>query len=96
MELLAQNELEPALPERAFKITQKQLADTVAQQLESPDYLTSKAIHVALFPKTDPTLREATPNTVSALTLDDVKAYYQHVFRPDMTTIVVIPLPIVY
>jgi zinc protease len=90
VELLAQNELEPALPERAFKITQQQLAGTVAGQLQSPDYLTSRAIHVALFPKTDPTLREATPQTVSSLTLDDVKAYYQHVFRPDMSTIVVI------
>ena len=90
VELLAQNELDPALPERAFKITQKQLADTVAQQLESPDYLTGRALHVALFPKTDPTLREATPNTVSSLTLDNARSYYQRVFRPDMATIVVI------
>ncbi len=90
VQLLAQNELDPALPEKAFKITQKQLADTVAQQLESPDYLTGRALHIALFPKADPTLREATPKTVAALTLDEVKAYYQHVFRPDMTTIVVI------
>ncbi|TAM82596.1 MAG: insulinase family protein [Acidobacteria bacterium] len=90
VELLAQNELQPALPEQAFKVTQNQLAATVAQQLQSPDYLTGRAIHVALFPKADPTLREATPKTVSSLTLDDVKAYYQHVFRPDMGTIVVI------
>ena len=90
VELLAQNELHPALPERAFMITQRQLAATVAQQLQSPDYLTGRALHVALFPKTDPTLRQATPKTVTSLTLDDVKAYYQHVFRPDMGTIVVI------
>jgi zinc protease len=90
VQLLAQNELQPALPERAFKITQRQLAATVAQQLQSPDYLTSRAIHVSLFPKTDPTLRQATPGTVSSLMLDDVRAYYQHVFRPDMSTIVVI------
>jgi zinc protease len=90
VELLAQNELQPALPEKAFAITQKQLASTVAQQLESPDYLTSRAVHVALFPKTDPSLRHATPETVSGLELDDLKAYYQHVFRPDLSTIVVI------
>ncbi|MGA8185285.1 MAG: insulinase family protein, partial [Terriglobia bacterium] len=90
VELLAQNELHPALPERAFRITQRQLAATVAGQLQSPDYLTSRALHVALFPRTDPTLRQATPKTVSSLTLDDVKAYYQHVFRPDLGTIVVI------
>ncbi len=90
VELLAQNELHPALPERAFRITQQQLASTVAQQLQSPDYLTGRAVKVALFPKTDPSLRQATPKTVSSLTLDDVKAYYQHVFRPDLGTIVVI------
>ena len=90
VELLAQNELHPALPEKAFKITQQQLAATVAGQLQSPDYLTGRAIHTALFPKHDPTLRQATPSTVSSLTLQDVKAYYQHVFRPDLTTIVVI------
>jgi zinc protease len=90
VQLLAQNELQPALPERAFKITQRQLAATVAQQLQSPDYLTGRAIHVSLFPKSDPTLRQATPKTISVLTLDNVKAYYQHVFRPDMSTIVVI------
>ncbi len=90
VELLADNELHPALPEKAFKITQRQLAGSVAGRLQSPDYLTSRAIHTALFPKNDPTLRQATPATVSALTLDDVKAYYQHVFRPDLTTIVMI------
>ena len=90
VELLAQNELQPALPEKAFAITQKQLAASVAQTLQSPDYLTSHAVHVALFPKTDPSLRQATPESVSSLTLEDVKAYYQHVFRPDLSTIVVI------
>ncbi len=35
-------------------------------------------------------LREATPKTISALSLADVKDYYSTVFRPDMTTIAVI------
>ncbi len=88
--LLAQNELHPALPEGAFKITRAQLAASVAGRLQSPDYLAGRALRKALFPKTDPTLRETTPQTVSALSLDDVRAYYGKVFRPDMTTIVVI------
>ncbi len=66
--LLADNELHPALPEKAFVITRHQLAATVAGQLQSPDYLTSRALHAALYPKHDPTLRQATPKTVSALT----------------------------
>ncbi len=90
VKLLADNELHPALPEDAFKIIQRQIAATVAGQLESPDYLTSRAMNLHLLPKDDPVLRQTTPETVGSLTLQDVKEYYSKVFRPDMTTIVVI------
>ena len=90
MALLAENELNPALPENAFKIVQQETAQAVAGQLQSPDYLTRRAFDASLFPSTDPSLRQATPKTVSELELSDVKDYYQHTFRPDLTTIVVI------
>jgi zinc protease len=90
MELLAENVLHPALPENAFKVVQQQTADAVAGQLQSPEYLTSRALDAGLYPKNDPELREATPATVKSLTVQDVAGYYQHVFRPDLTTIVVI------
>jgi zinc protease len=88
--LLADNELSPALPENDFKIIQPQLAASVAGQLQSPDYLAGRALRAALFPKTDPAQRETTPETIKALTIRDVQDYYHYVFRPDMTTIVVI------
>ena len=90
VQLLADNELSPALPENDFKIIQPQLAASVAGQLQSPDYLAGRALRAALFPKTDPAQRETTPGTVNALTIQDVQNYYHYVFRPDMTTIVVI------
>ena len=90
VQLLADNELHPALPEGAFKILRQQATATVAGRLQSPDYLAKQALRAALFPRGDPTRREATPATVSSLTLQDVKDYYQKVFRPDLTTIVVI------
>jgi zinc protease len=62
----------------------------VAGTLESPDYLAHRALATALLPKDDPALRQATTSTVSALTLDNVHDYYHHVFRPDLTTIVVV------
>jgi len=90
VQLLADNELSPALPENDFKIIQPQLAASVAGELQSPDYLAGRALRAALFPKNDPAQRETTPETVRALTIQDVQDYYHYVFRPDMTTIVVI------
>lgn len=90
VQLLADNELAPALPEEAFKILKPQLAAAVAGELQSPSYLAGRALRTALFPKHDPAQRVATPDTIKALTLQDVRDYHQHVFRPDLTTIVVI------
>jgi zinc protease len=90
VQLLADNELHPALPEEAFKIIQQQSAQYVAGNLKSPGYRFTRAVHVGLFPKGDPSLREATPDSVSSLTLADVKKYYADTMRPDLTTIVVI------
>ncbi len=90
VELLADNELHPALPPDAFQIVRGQTAQLIAGTLASPGYRANRALESALLPKNDPALREATPQSVSALTLADVKAYYASVFRPDMTTIAVI------
>jgi zinc protease len=88
--LLADNELSPALPEDDFKIIQEQLAASVAGEIKSPGHIASQALTVALFPKNDPARRETTPDSVKALTIQDVQHYYQSAFRPDLTTIVVI------
>jgi zinc protease len=90
LELLADNLLHPALPQAAFDVVQEETASTVAGRLKSPDYLARRTLREALLPKGDPELRQATPETVKRLRLDDVKQYYKEVFRPDMTTIVVI------
>jgi zinc protease len=90
VQLLADNELAPALPEQDFKIIQPQLAASAAGELKSPDHIAGHALTVALFPKTDPAQRETTPETVKSLTIQDVQNYYQAAFRPDLTTIVVI------
>lgn len=90
VELLADNQLRPALPEADFKVIRGQLAAAVAGQLQSPGYLTQRALDKALLPPNDPGLRHATPAGISSLAIEDVRNYHQHVFRPDLTTIVVI------
>jgi zinc protease len=90
VELLADNELHPALPQQALPIIKGQVAQGVAARNSSPGFLTQHSLRAALFPANDPSLRMATSETVHALTLDAVRAYYRTVFRPDLTTLVVI------
>src|SRR5208283_1206967 len=86
VELLADNQLHPALPDEAFQVVREQTAQLVAGELTSPGYRTNRALAAALLPKGDPLLREATPQTVTALTLADVRDYYAYVFRDTTTT----------
>ncbi|HVB38415.1 MAG TPA: pitrilysin family protein, partial [Vicinamibacterales bacterium] len=90
MQLLADNVRHPALPAQAFAIVQRQTAGSLAGEMQSPSYLASRAMGSLLYPKDDPSQRHATPQTVSALTLAGVTGYFDKVFRPDMTTIVVV------
>ena len=90
VDLLAEHELHPALPEAALNAIKPQLAQSVESRNHTPGYLGQRALVEALYPPTDPSLRQATGASVFGLTLNDVKSYYKTVFRPDMTTIVVI------
>jgi zinc protease len=90
VELLADNELHPALPAEAFAVVKDQTTQFVAGNLKSPGYRTSRALDLGLLPAGDPVLREATPATLGVVTLPDVKQYHAVTMRPDLTTIVVI------
>ena len=90
MQLLADNQLSPALPEKAFRVLQPVIAEGVAGELQSPGYRAERAIETSLFPKSDPTHRETTPGSIKGLSIDDVRNYYHEAFRPDLTTMVII------
>lgn len=89
-ELLADNELRPRLPEEAFRIVRARTALVAAASDRSPAHLTIRGMRQDLFGADDPSAREATEQSVRALSLDDVRSYYRSVYRPDLTTIVVI------
>jgi zinc protease len=90
LELLADNELHPAFPGDALDIVKNQVARVVAAQQRSPGYLMQRSLREALFPKGDPSLRDAKPETVRSLARGDIVAYYKKTFRPDLAAIVVI------
>jgi zinc protease len=90
MQLLADNELHPALPQEGFAVQQDTLARTLAGEMQSPEYKMMKALMAGLLPKGDPDLRRPTPESIHALTLQNLKDYYAKTYRPDLTTIVVV------
>lgn len=90
MELLSQNLLHPALPGSAFEIVKQENIGELKGELRSPSYLFKRSLLSMLYPKGDPVLRQPTPKRVSLISLEDVKKYYKKVFRPDLTTMVII------
>ncbi len=90
VQLLADDLLHPALPDTAFRIVRDQVKAVAAGREQSPDELTHRALKTALLPRNDPALHWATPKTVAALTLADVRDYHSKIMRPDETIIVVI------
>jgi zinc protease len=90
VELLADNELNPALPASAFETVKKQTAQFVQGNLKSPGYRAKRALTEALLPSGDPERRQVTPKSVEAITLEDIRKYHAKAIRPDLTTIVVI------
>ena len=90
VELLADNMLHPALPADAFNTVKQQTAQYLEGQLKSPGYQADHALKTGLLPPGDPALREPMPQTVSSLTLDDVRKHYETTFRPDLATIAII------
>ncbi|HEX8881033.1 MAG TPA: pitrilysin family protein [Candidatus Acidoferrum sp.] len=90
VQLLADNEMNPALPAEAFSVTQRQLAQFVGGRTKSPGYRAERALIEGLLPPNDPGRREVTQQTVASLTLQGVRDYYARTVRPDLTTIVVI------
>lgn len=90
VQLLADEELHPAFPASAFEIVKRQEVGELTGEMTSPDHLADVALHEALYPANDPMQRYATPQTAGSVTLDDVRAYYANVYRPDMTSVIVI------
>lgn len=90
VQLLADQELHPAFDPANFAIVRSQTADELVGEMTAPDHLAEVAQNKALYPAGDPSQRYATPKSVNALTLADVKAWYASAYRPDLATIVVI------
>ncbi|MDI2113298.1 M16 family metallopeptidase [Commensalibacter nepenthis] len=89
VQLLADNELNPAFDQKFFDIVKQQTSQSLVGLYQSPGYHFSRAITKAINPPNDLSLRQANPQEVMKLTLQDLNEFYKKSFRPDLTTIVV-------
>jgi zinc protease len=90
VELLADNELHPALRAGDLKMVKRQTSRLIAGRLKSPSYRTSAALTAALLPASDPELRELKPKAFKKVDLKTVRQFQEETIRPDLTTIVVV------
>jgi zinc protease len=90
VELLADNELHPALRAGDFKMVKQETSRLVAGRLKSPSYRTSEALTAALLPASDPGLQELKLKAFKKVNLGEVRRFQEATIRPDLTTIVVV------
>jgi zinc protease len=90
LQLLSDNELHPTLDPSAFARAQSVARDDAQDHLRSLGAQVSLLLARGMYPPADPTERVATPDSVAALTPDDVQSYFTSAFRPERTTVVVI------
>ncbi len=88
--ILADEELHPAFPAPGFAALKREQLGAVKGQIASPEHQVAVALNKALYPPADPAQRFPTPQTIGSIAPADVTAYYASVYRPDMTTIVVV------
>ncbi len=90
LEILADHEMHPALAPQDFQIVAEHARQLAAGTFVNPEHRAERMLNAALLPRADPALREASPEAIASVTIDDVTDYYRRTFRPDLTTIVIV------
>jgi zinc protease len=90
LDVLADDVRHPLFPADKFALIRSQLSAVAARRALQAGFEAQQLFNAALYPAGDPALRVATPDSLGAITLDDVKAYAANYIRPDLTTLVVV------
>jgi zinc protease len=83
MERSRQMLLQPTLPEGEFDKLKQQTLGDLMQSLADPATVAGRELNAAVYGDSTPQGRAATPQSIQAITLDDVNKYYQSIYRPD-------------
>ncbi|MDP9018822.1 MAG: insulinase family protein [Candidatus Eremiobacteraeota bacterium] len=80
----------PTFPDQFFDLTKSGYLAAIARRDHSPEYRAGRAVMEILAPSDDPTLRQATTQSIQTISKADVIAYHDAFIRPDLTTITVV------
>lgn len=92
MALLAERLYKPAFTQADFMLTKQRTLQSLQQQLKNPSVLASRARDMVLY-GTDTRVGlpdSGTLDSISAITLDDVKSFYADFYRPDHARVVMV------
>jgi len=87
--ILADGEAHPTFAQPWLGIERSQLANSLQSESQISGVMINRAYDRLLLATDDPTLREPTAATVGGITQEDLLAYAQRYWRPDLTTIAV-------
>jgi zinc protease len=88
--LLADDLKEPALPAPFFPLVRDSIKSQVQRREFDPQYRAARAFEKALLPADDPALRQPTPASLDAISLNDVRTFADSLLRPEKTVLVVV------
>ncbi|HZV76675.1 MAG TPA: pitrilysin family protein [Candidatus Babeliales bacterium] len=88
--ILADGEAHPSFADPWLGVERSQLANSLQSEANISGVMVDRAYYRLLLSGDDPTLRQPTPQSVGDLTRDDLLAYVQQYWRPDLTTIAVV------
>ncbi len=88
--VLAASIRHPIIPADKFTLLRSQSRAIITQRPLNPGYQAQRAMLAALLPAHDPVLREATVASLDAIGLADVRDFAKTMYRPDLTTLVVV------
>ncbi|MBV8197741.1 MAG: insulinase family protein [Candidatus Eremiobacteraeota bacterium] len=88
--ILADGEIHPSFADPWFQIERSQLANSLQSEENISGVMINRAYDQLLMAPRDPTLRRATAASVQAISRDDLTAFTQRYWRPDLTTIAIV------
>ncbi|MGC1380889.1 MAG: pitrilysin family protein [Candidatus Baltobacteraceae bacterium] len=87
--IVADGEAHPTFSDPWFDVERSQLANSLQSEANISGVMIDRAYNQLLLASDDPTLRQATAQSVRSITRDDLLAYSARYWRPDLTTIAI-------